>query len=102
MNESLMAAPQWVTGSRLLKLSEEIQFEFYLPDGTAASDLAVFPRYLELANPGAEFVAGGDLAWLDSLGLTERDSEGYRVRPDNGTVHPERCDHTQGSRATAV
>lgn len=67
MNESLMAAPQWVTGSRLLKLGEEIQFEFYLPDGTAASDLAVFPQYLERASPGAEFVAGGDLAWLDNL-----------------------------------
>ncbi|MAG35907.1 MAG: hypothetical protein CL878_06655 [Dehalococcoidia bacterium] len=67
MNERLLAQAQWTTGSRLLKLGEQIEFQFYLPAGTEASDLSVFPRYLEQAHPGEAFVAGGDLAWLDTL-----------------------------------
>ena len=67
MNEQLLTMPQWTTGARLLKLGEAIDFRFFLPDGVSASDLTIFPQYLERANPGAAFVAGGDLAWLDAL-----------------------------------
>lgn len=61
------AQPQWTTGSRLLKLGESIEFHFYLPDGSAAQELLVFPRYLEQAEPGDDFVAGGNPDWLDDL-----------------------------------
>jgi hypothetical protein len=67
MTESLLKMPQWTTGSRLLKQGEKIEFHFLLPDSTEAEDLTIFPRYLERANPGKAFVAGGDLAWLDTL-----------------------------------
>ncbi len=67
MNEQMLAMPQWTTGPRLLGLGEAIDFRFFLPAGIAASDLTIFPQYLERANPGAAFVAGGDLAWLDAL-----------------------------------
>ena len=67
MNEQLLAMPQWTTGARLLALGEAIDFRFFLPAGVPASDLTIFPQYLERANPGAAFVAGDDLAWLDSL-----------------------------------
>ena len=67
MNEQLLTMPQWTTGARLLKLGEAIDFRFFLPDGVSASDLTIFPQYLERANPGAAFVAGGDLAWPDAL-----------------------------------
>ena len=67
MNEQLLAQPQWTTSFRLLASGEKITFDFYLPDGAAARDLTIFPRYLERANPGAAFVAGGSLDWLDRL-----------------------------------
>ncbi|MAG36656.1 MAG: hypothetical protein CL878_10515 [Dehalococcoidia bacterium] len=67
MNEQLLAMPQWTTGARLLRLGEEVDFQFSLPAGADASDLTIFPRYLERADPGGVFVAGGDLAWLDDL-----------------------------------
>ena len=67
MNDQLLAMPQWTTGARLLKLGEAVDFRFFLPAGVPASDLTIFPQYLERANPGAAFVAGGDLAWLDAL-----------------------------------
>lgn len=34
-------------------------------------ELIVFPQYLERANPGHAFIAGGDLAWIDAL-ISER------------------------------
>ena len=67
MMESLLSQPKWTTGSRLLRLGETIEFRFVLPDGTEGEDLTIFPRYLERADPGRAFVAGGDLAWLDAL-----------------------------------
>ena len=67
MNEQLLAMSQWTTGARLLRLGEAIDFRFFLPAGVEASGLTIFPQYLERANPGAAFVAGGDLAWLDAL-----------------------------------
>ena len=60
-------SPQWVTSSRLLRLGEAIHFDFFLPDGTDSNDLVVFERYLELAEPGRAFTAGGDLSWLDGI-----------------------------------
>ena len=65
--QTIVERPQWATSSRLLQLGEEIQFDFSLPAGTEAGDLEIFPRYLELANPGGAFVAGGSLAWLNAL-----------------------------------
>lgn len=63
----LTDAPIWTTGSRLLKLGESIDFHFRLPDGITSSDLIIYPRYLEDANPGDAFKAGGDLEWIQSL-----------------------------------
>ena len=67
MNEHLASAPQWTTGSRLLQPGEAIEFNFHVPPGADASHLDIFPRYLEQADPGDAFVAGGDLAWLEAL-----------------------------------
>ena len=67
MNDATKAEPQWATSSRLLKLGESIEFQFHLPSGSEAGELAIFPRDLERAQPGACFVPGGDLAWLDAL-----------------------------------
>ena len=67
MNEKLLKMPQWTTGSRLLKLGEQIKFYFFLPIGMSADDLVIFPKYLERANPGEKFTAGGDLEWLETL-----------------------------------
>ena len=71
MSESLRAEhsghPQWATSSRLIKLGETIEFRLYLPEGTPSEELAVFPRYLELAEPGNDFEPGGTLSWLDGL-----------------------------------
>ena len=53
--------PQWTAGSRLLKLGEKIEFDFFLPAGVDGGSVSVFPRYLERARPGNAFVAGGDL-----------------------------------------
>jgi len=59
--------PQWATSSRLLKLGESIDFHVSLPDGIPAEDLSIFPRYLELAQPGDDFEPVGSLSWLDDL-----------------------------------
>ena len=67
MDKTLLQMPQWTTSSRLLKLGERIEFRFFLPPGIRPGGLSIFPQYLERANPGEAFVAGGDLAWLDSL-----------------------------------
>ena len=67
MNKTLLKVPQWTTSPRLLKLGESIEFRFFLPPGIRPEGLSIFPRYLERANPGKAFVAGGDLAWLGSL-----------------------------------
>ena len=67
LNGTLKEAPQWTTGSRLLRLGETISFAFYLPIGAAGDDLEIFPKYLERARPGKAFTAGGDLTWLDAL-----------------------------------
>ena len=60
-------SPQWFTSSRLLRLGEAIDFEFFLPDGAVSEDLVVFKRYLERADPGGAFSADGDLSWLDGV-----------------------------------
>ena len=67
MTKSQFRDPQWITGPRLLGLGEDIQFDFYLPPGVSPSDLVVFPQYLRRAQPHSDFVAGGDLSWLDQL-----------------------------------
>ena len=59
--------PQWVTSSRLLRLGEAIDFDFFFPDGTDSEDLVIFERYLERAEPGEAFSADGDLSWLDGI-----------------------------------
>ena len=79
MNSNLLKKPQWTTGARLLQVGELVEFTFYLPDGIEAEPLTIFPRYLELAEPGAAFTAGGDLGWLDTL-----ESKQFELRFDNG------------------
>ena len=79
MHERLVKMPQWTTSSRLLKSGEEIGFNFHLPDGVTAGDLTVFPRYLDQAEPGQAFTAGGDLKWLDDL-----ESERIELKFDGG------------------
>lgn len=59
--------PRWTTSSRLLKLGESLDFRFQLPSGMMSSELTIYPRYLEEADPGTEFRAGGDLKWLVRL-----------------------------------
>ena len=76
MNEAHLTKPQWTTGPRLLKVGEEIEFDFYLPEGVGARDLVVFPQYLKRAKPGERFVADGGLSWLDDLAWLHQD-----VRP---------------------
>jgi len=66
-NTTLLNKPQWTTSSRLLKQGEIIKFCFFRPDKIKDSRLDIFSRYLEQANPGSEYVAGGDLNWLDKL-----------------------------------
>ena len=61
------SSPQWVTSSRLLRLGEAIDFDFHLPGGAVSCELVVFERYLERADPGEGFSAGGDLSWLDGI-----------------------------------
>ena len=66
--DSFRREPQWITGPRLLKLGETIDFEFYRPAGVAADDaVAVFPQYLERAEPGSEFQSGGVPGWIEPL-----------------------------------
>lgn len=67
----LLDKPQWTTSSRLLKLGEKIEFHFYLPSSAKAEELTIFANYLERAEPGEAFVAGGDLRWLDALSSTK-------------------------------
>ncbi|GEM_PF-990953 len=59
--------PRWTTSSRLIKLGESIEFQFEAPPGAEAGQLKLYPRYLEQANPGDQFEAGGDLQWLSQL-----------------------------------
>ncbi|MHB8861279.1 MAG: LamG-like jellyroll fold domain-containing protein [Pirellulaceae bacterium] len=59
--------PQLITSARLLQLGEELTFSFIVPPGVQAGSLEVFARYLESANPGADFRAGRDLEWLEAL-----------------------------------
>ena len=67
LDERHRGYPQWVTSSRLLRLGEAIDFDFFFPDGTDSEDLVIFERYLERAEPGEAFSAGGDLSWLDGI-----------------------------------
>ncbi len=62
----MLESPQWITGPRLLKTGESIDFDFYLQPGVAHGQLAIFPRYLERGDPGQGFRPGGDLGWLDT------------------------------------
>lgn len=59
--------PLWTTSSRLLKLGESLTFRFRIPSGATDGGLKVYPQYLEQAEPGTEFTAGGDLKWLSRL-----------------------------------
>lgn len=59
--------PQLITGTRLVRPGESVRFDFFIPAGVEAGDLAVYPNYLEKADPGSEFRAGGDLKWVESL-----------------------------------
>lgn len=82
MNNRLSMRPQWVTGPRLLKIGETIEFQFFLPEGVdnpEAKTLRVFPRYLERAGTDADRSAPGGLGWVDSLA-----SEGFALGFENG------------------
>ena len=59
--------PQWRTGPRLLKLGEQIDFEFFVPPAVRAGDLQIFPQYLEHAQPADFSPTTGDLGWLQEL-----------------------------------
>jgi hypothetical protein len=59
--------PTWTTSSRLLKLGETITFSFVLPATMKSGDLSVYACYLEQAEPGKAFRAGGGLEWLEIL-----------------------------------
>ena len=67
LGERHRSSPQWFTSSRLLRLGEAIDFDFFLPDGAISEDLVVFERYLERVDPGRAFSADGDLSWLDGV-----------------------------------
>lgn len=79
MDPMFLGKGQWTTSSRLLKLGEEIELHFYLPESMQAEELTIFPNYLERAEPGDAFVPGGDLRWLDGL-----PSEVHRLEFVNG------------------
>ena len=79
MDPMFLGKGQWTTSSRLLKLGEEIELHFYLPESMRAEELTIFPNYLERAEPGDAFVPGGDLRWLDGL-----PSEVHRLEFVNG------------------
>lgn len=67
MTQGAESRPQITTTGRLLKVGETIQFTLRLPEGMSAGSLSIFPRYLERADPGQAFAAGGDLDWLQAL-----------------------------------
>ena len=67
LGERHRSSPQWFTSSRLLRLGEAIDFDFFLPDDAISEGLVVFERYLERVDPGGAFSAGGDLYWLDGV-----------------------------------
>ena len=58
--------PQWTTGPRLLRLGEEMKFQFFAPKGTIVGDFAVFPRYLASAGVDVHHSAAGKLSWIDA------------------------------------
>ena len=70
---------QWIAGPRLLKLSEEISFDFFAPPGAEAGRLEIFPQYLERSQGSAQSSDEPPLAWLDSL-----HREKYELRFNNG------------------
>ncbi len=59
--------PQLITSARLLKLGEEITLTFRVPPQVTDSELEIFPRYLESADPGSRYRAGGNLDWINAL-----------------------------------
>lgn len=67
IDDRFLTSPQWITSSRLLKLGEVIEFQFYLPSGMESGDLRIYPRYLEQAEPGRAFSASGSPGWLEGL-----------------------------------
>ncbi|NJD02663.1 MAG: hypothetical protein FIA99_08725, partial [Ruminiclostridium sp.] len=78
-DEKFTSLPQWITGSRLLKAGEKIGFDFYIPEGMKYGSVEVFPHYLEKADPGNSFIAGGGLAWLEDM-----ESESQKLKFVNG------------------
>lgn len=63
---------QFHAGPRLLKLGESIEFRLGVPvagsaAGEVAAELAIFPRYLRHARPGARFQTDAGLDWLAEL-----------------------------------
>ncbi len=75
--------PQWSTGPRLLKLGETIEFRFHVPENVSDGALRVFPRYLEVADCGDTFSAGGNLDWIEKLPY---ETIGLDVSPGESTV----------------
>jgi len=76
--------PQWLTGARLLRTGESIEFRFFLPAGSSPGSLDVFPRFLEQASLDVAIQPEGGLAWLDaqkpqSLPLDFRDGQASLV-----------------------
>jgi hypothetical protein len=70
---------QWITGPRLLKLGEEITFDFFVPPGAEVGRLEVFTKYLGRGTELAQTSDEPPLAWLDSL-----PRETHELRFNNG------------------
>lgn len=82
MSDRLSENPQWVTGPRLLKLREPIEFRFFLPEGTddsAAQTLQIFSLYLERAGADAFHSMDDGLNWVDF-----QTPENFALDFDNG------------------
>jgi len=62
-----LVRPQWITGPRLLKLGESIDFHFFLPEGASIGTLDIFPDYLRKAKPDLKVITSEDLSWLSQL-----------------------------------
>ena len=98
LDERHRSSPQWTTSSRLLRLGEAIDFDFFLPDHAVSNDLVVFERYLERAEPGAAFSADGDLSWLDENRAPRAAPRGRR-QPSFGDLPPDAAGQLSGAVA---
>ena len=65
IDKNHLDSPQWITTSRLLRLGEAIEFDFFAPNGIGPGQLVIFERYLEQYEDTSVIAVDGDLSWLD-------------------------------------